>query len=62
MSYNYGPVVHALSVEGNLSTEGARLLIDCEEALHKLGFVTKLQLSITREKPEEIVSPEAPTS
>lgn len=49
--YDYGPVVHVLSVEGNLSTEAARLLLDCEEAVHKLGFVTKLQISITRETP-----------
>lgn len=46
----------SLSVEGNLSTEAARLLLDCEEAVHKLGFVTKLQLSITREAPPEKIT------
>jgi hypothetical protein len=53
--YGSGETVHTLSVTGKISTEAALLLVNCEEALHKLGFTTNLVLSITRDKPQTYV-------
>lgn len=64
MSYynqmDYSALVHTLSVKGPIKTDAVRLLVDCEEALAKLGYISTLQVQIFREadKPAVESAPE----